>query len=297
MIARAAALALATLLAAPALADPLERSPIPRLRADLAPKGAVPGLPRMLPVFAPPADAPRPRPRPVRAAAASPGSAAAAPTAPQATGLTASPHPRARPALPPVTPARAAAIPAAQPIAAIRTARDGAVCGDKAIRGVELETIPGTLKGCGIRNPVRVSMVDGVALSTPATIDCDTAKALADWVEDGLKPAVGRLGGGVGSLKVAASYSCRTRNNQPGAKISEHGKGRAIDIAAITLKNGTVLDVKSDWNTGPEGKLLKKVHAEACGPFGTVLGPEADRYHKDHFHFDTASYRGGAYCR
>jgi len=28
-----------------------------------------------------------------------------------------------------------------------------------------------------------------------------------------------------------------------------------------------------------------------------VLGPEAARYHQDHFHFDTARYRSGSYCR
>jgi len=30
---------------------------------------------------------------------------------------------------------------------------------------------------------------------------------------------------------------------------------------------------------------------------GTVLGPEANRFHRDHFHFDTAEYRSGPYCR
>jgi hypothetical protein len=27
------------------------------------------------------------------------------------------------------------------------------------------------------------------------------------------------------------------------------------------------------------------------------LGPDADRYHQDHFHLDTASHRSGPYCR
>ena len=33
------------------------------------------------------------------------------------------------------------------------------------------------------------------------------------------------------------------------------------------------------------------------GGFGTVLGPESDQFHQDHFHFDTARHRGGPYCR
>jgi len=39
------------------------------------------------------------------------------------------------------------------------------------------------------------------------------------------------------------------------------------------------------------------MHRAACGPFGTVLGPNADRFHQDHFHFDTARHRSGPYCR
>ncbi len=177
------------------------------------------------------------------------------------------------------------------------TGRHGAVCGDRAIRGQTLPAIPGKLRGCGVANPIRLTEVDGVALTQPATLNCDTAKALKHWVKGTVKPAVGRLGGGVASLKVVAHYSCRTRNNVPGAKISEHGRGNAIDIAAINLKNGVALTVLKGWRDRVQSKILKKVHAEACGTFGTVLGPNADRYHQDHFHLDVARHRGGAYCR
>ena len=51
------------------------------------------------------------------------------------------------------------------------------------------------------------------------------------------------------------------------------------------------------WSTYRRGRLLRRLHGGACGPFGTVLGPESDRFHQDHFHFDTASYRSGPYCR
>lgn len=42
--------------------------------------------------------------------------------------------------------------------------------------------------------------------------------------------------------------------------------------------------------------FLKKVHEQACGLFGTVLGPEANEAHRDHFHFDLAPRRRRAYC-
>lgn len=42
--------------------------------------------------------------------------------------------------------------------------------------------------------------------------------------------------------------------------------------------------------------FLKRVHKEACGFFGTVLGPEANEAHRDHFHFDMAARRRSNYC-
>lgn len=173
----------------------------------------------------------------------------------------------------------------------------GAICGSSSIKGTAVKPIGGRLRGCGIAKPVRITSVQGVRLSTPSTMDCNTAKALDTWVRKGVKPAVGRRGGGVKQLKVAAHYACRTRNNKKGAKISEHGKGRAIDISAIVLKDGTAVTVLRHWRSKSWGKALKQMHRAACGPFGTVLGPNADRYHQDHFHFDTARYRSGSYCR
>ena len=179
----------------------------------------------------------------------------------------------------------------------VRGPSRGSICGDRSIRGVAVARIRGRISACGITNPVKVTEVDGVELSTPATLDCTTAKALKQWVHNGAKPAVGRMGGGIKSLRVVAHYACRTRNNQAGAKISEHARGRAIDIAAINLKDGSSLSLLKDWRSSRKGAVLKRMHKAACGPFGTVLGPNANKYHQDHFHFDTASYRSGSYCR
>ncbi len=176
-------------------------------------------------------------------------------------------------------------------------AKKGAVCGDLAIQGEPVGRVAGKLKGCGVSDAVRVRSISGVALSTASVMDCGTARALKSWVDRGMKPAVGGIGGGVRSIRVAAHYACRTRNNQRGAKISEHGKGRAIDISGFTLVNGTQISVLRDWGRGREGRALRKMHGAACGPFGTVLGPNANKYHRDHFHFDTARYRSGSYCR
>ncbi|MGB0798570.1 MAG: extensin family protein [Planktomarina sp.] len=184
---------------------------------------------------------------------------------------------------------------AAARIAAQR--RAGSVCGVTAIQGRRVANIPGRIAGCGVSNPVKVTSVSGVRLSTAATMDCTTAKTLNRWVAQGLKPTVGSFRGGVREMHVVAHYACRTRNNQPGAKISEHGRGRAIDIAGFRMHDGSRITLLNDWGRGRAGRILKQLHARACGPFGTVLGPNANRFHKDHFHFDTARYRSGSYCR
>jgi len=45
----------------------------------------------------------------------------------------------------------------------------------------------------------------------------------------------------------------------------------------------------------PKSLFLRSVHAGACGIFGTVLGPESNAAHRDHFHFDGAERRK-SYC-
>lgn len=177
-----------------------------------------------------------------------------------------------------------------------RQKRKGSVCGNIDIQGEVVGKVHGKLTGCGATNAVRVKSVSGVKLSQPSIMVCDTAESLNRWVDKTVQPTF-RKRGGVTELKVAAHYSCRTRNNRPGAKISEHGKGKAIDISAFKTGKGETVTVLKGWKNKKDRKLLEKVWKGACGPFGTVLGPKADRYHQDHFHFDVARHRGGAYCR
>ncbi|MGE0767031.1 MAG: extensin family protein [Hyphomicrobiaceae bacterium] len=45
-------------------------------------------------------------------------------------------------------------------------------------------------------------------------------------------------------------------------------------------------------------QFLKRVHEQSCETFKTVLGPEANEDHRNHFHLDLAHRkRGGHYCR
>jgi hypothetical protein len=45
-----------------------------------------------------------------------------------------------------------------------------------------------------------------------------------------------------------------------------------------------------------EALFLRRLHKGACGPFGTVLGPEANEAHRDHFHLDLATRKRSAFC-
>ena len=172
----------------------------------------------------------------------------------------------------------------------------GAVCGDIFIQGKAIGRVQPKLKGCGVSDAVQIQSVSGVRLSQAAVMDCKTAKALKTWIDQSAKPAFAGQGG-LRGLRVAAHYACRTRNNQPGGKISEHGRGRAIDISGFQMHSGAEVSVLKGWNAPASRKAMRRVHKGACGPFGTVLGPKANRFHLDHFHFDTARYRKGTYCR
>ena len=181
---------------------------------------------------------------------------------------------------------------AAEPVPKSKTkpSKKGSVCGDPSIKGEVLAPVKSKVKGCGIDNPVRVTAIDGIRLTQPATISCDTAAAAKRWINKALRPAMGKRE--VVELRIAASYACRPRNNKKGAKISEHGRGRAIDVAGFVFADGSEWSVLRDYN-----KQVRRAHKDACGIFGTTLGPGSDGFHEDHLHFDIAQHKGGAYCR
>jgi len=186
---------------------------------------------------------------------------------------------------------------AAQPAALPAVRGSGSVCGDPAIQGEVIGRVTGKISGCGLSDAVGITAVSGVRLSTRSTMDCTTAKALKTWVDNSARPALAGKGGGLRKIQVAAHYACRRRNNAKTGKLSEHANGRAIDISGFEMADGSSISVLTGWNAGSSSRALQRMHAEACGPFGTVLGPRANRFHLDHFHFDTMRYRNRTFCR
>lgn len=230
----------------------------------------------------------RPEARPEGAAAAAPADATVAPSASEASrgGFFQSLRPVFRTR-------RSDSTPAALPPGPVA----GSVCGDPAIQGSTIGRVTGSISGCGLSDAVGVTAVSGVRLSMTSTMDCTTARALKTWIDASARPALASKGGGLRELKVAAHYSCRRRNNSKTGKLSEHANGRAIDISGFEMVDGSEITVLNGWSAGSSSRALQRMHADACGTFGTVLGPRANRFHLDHFHFDTVRYRNGTFCR
>ena len=153
---------------------------------------------------------------------------------------------------------------------------------------------------CGAVQPFDMSgaAFGRVRLNPAATLQCQMIPTVDRWVVEVVEPAAQRfLFTPLVELKVAASYSCRPMNGIAGAKLSEHGHANAIDISGFQLADGRLLTVKSGWNGGPaERDFLRAVHRGACERFTTVLGPNANSFHADHFHLDLARHgRDGAH--
>jgi hypothetical protein len=148
---------------------------------------------------------------------------------------------------------------------------------------------------CAVWHPLRVTALgSGVAITPDATFNCRMAEALALWTRDVLVPSAREMLGAVPTAIVHDStYVCRTRNNVPGAKISEHAHANAVDIAAIELQGRGRFEIRNRPLDDPEGKFQAAIRKGSCATFTTVLGPRSNAAHATHFHFDMAERRGG----
>ncbi len=279
----------ALLLASTALAEPPSRSLLPMPRpAALTAGQAAPAEAAETPARTD--DTPHPMPRPTNLSLAVPLPVPEPPADPAAALPRPMPRPDGLALAPEVVAAPMPEEPAKGRKKKAKASLKGSICADPAIKGEVLASIPAKIKGCGIEEPVRVTSIDGIRLNQPATINCQTASALKTWIERAMKPAFGKRE--VVELRIAASYACRPRNNVKGNKVSEHGRGNAVDVAGFVFSDGKEWSVAGNYN-----KEIRKAHKAACGIFGTTLGPGSDGFHEDHLHFDTAGYRSGPYCR
>lgn len=157
---------------------------------------------------------------------------------------------------------------------------------------------------CGAIHPFEMTAADHgrVALKPAALLRCPMVPQVDRWISLVVNPAAQRyFGVPLAEISVASSYSCRPMNGQSGAQLSEHGHANALDISAFVLADGRKVTVRSGWwGDANERGFLRAIHQAACRDFTTVLGPEANAFHRDHFHVDLARHgRDGLknYCK
>ena len=105
--------------------------------------------------------------------------------------------------------------------------------------------------------------------------------------------ARGTIVDGVPKVKVTlpgagTGKSDLSRNSLGGPKVKTAAKGGGpIPAPAVTAASGP---------QSPKQKFLHEAHVAACRIFGTVLGPEANAAHRNHFHVDMAERRYRNFC-
>jgi hypothetical protein len=146
---------------------------------------------------------------------------------------------------------------------------------------------------CGGTDMVRldaIRLVDGstVKVTPAAELRCEMAAQVADWIREDAAPtfAPARLVA-IGNYD---SYDCRGRNRVAVAKVSEHGKGNALDVRSFALAGGRMV---SPVDTAVAHDLREALRQSACARFTTVLGPGSDGFHEQHIHVDMADRHNG----
>ncbi len=144
------------------------------------------------------------------------------------------------------------------------------------------------------------TVLAGAPLSPSQPIaTCAVAAGFELWLRQSVQPVAEELlGSPVAQVEHFGTYSCRRIYGREAGNWSEHATGNAIDIAAFVLEDGQRISVRGDWEgEGKEAAFLRRVRDAACGVFGTVLSPDYNAAHADHFHLDQEARGFGGVCR
>jgi hypothetical protein len=162
---------------------------------------------------------------------------------------------------------------------------------------VAFAALPAAGEGACAR-PDRTQLGDyPLAPNTPA-VTCPVAAALELWRRESVAPAARAiLGSDLARIEHLGAFSCRRMYGGADGPWSEHATANAIDIAAFVLEDGRRISVLKDWDgTDEAAAFLRTVRNGACGSFTTVLSPDYNAAHADHFHLDQDERWAGV-CR
>jgi hypothetical protein len=201
--------------------------------------------------------------------------------------------------------ARAPARPAV-PVASARQslaphAADAGCLAELGASGARFDPLPDTYAapGCNKLGTVQLMALagDGAPLSVAnlGPVQCHVAKAFGAWARFGVDRAARQiLGSPVARIETMGSYACRKVAGTE--RLSAHARAEAIDVSGFVLADGRRIVLERDWHGGDAAtrEFLRVVHRSACKRFGTVLGPEYNAAHRDHFHLEGT---GAKFCR
>jgi hypothetical protein len=148
--------------------------------------------------------------------------------------------------------------------------------------------------GCSAMGSVKLLDI-GVPATNLGAMTCNLAANFAAWARYGVQPAARMiLGAEIERIETFGTYNCRPIAGS--GKLSEHAHSNAVDVSAFVLSDGRRITIEQGWNGDKQTRqFLEIVRASACKRFSTVLSPDYNVAHKDHFHFDMGG-RGG-FCR
>lgn len=159
------------------------------------------------------------------------------------------------------------------------------------------ESIPNQryAQGCSTINSVKLLSV-GVPISNVTAIQCPLARSFVLWAQGPLQQSARDiLGARVVRIETMGAYSCRGIIGGSGVGLSEHAGANALDVSAFVLSDGRRVTVLAGWNGAQDERgFLRTIRAAACKQFQTVLSPDYNAAHANHFHFDMGR---GPYCR
>lgn len=148
-----------------------------------------------------------------------------------------------------------------------------------------------TGQGCSTIGTVQLTALHSdsaqLGVSNIGPVQCGVGAAFAAWARFGVDRAARQLlGSPLQRIETMGSYACR--NVAGSERRSAHATAGAIDIAAFVLEDGRRVSVAQDWSAGTEQEkqFLRTVQRSACRRFGTVLGPDYNAAHRDHFHVE-----------
>lgn len=182
------------------------------------------------------------------------------------------------------------------------TSRETQQCfADLSTGDVRFSPLPDRDYGGGYRVIGAVQLIDiGLPVSGLKAMRCPLARTFIAWIRNAAVPAARELlDGELVRVETYGTYSCRGIVGGSAAsagKISEHGLGNAVDVAAFILRDGRRVTVQHGWRSSDprERDFLRVIHKSACRRFATVLGPDYNAAHYNHFHFDMGR---GPFCR